>query len=187
MLGRQNQFSDGWSDTQLKSIYLTGFMGAGKTTVGKTLGEKLNLPVYDSDEMIIKQQQRSIEDIFKVNGETYFRNLETDVLRSLPTRDAIITTGGGIILKKENRDFMKENGIVIFLYCSPEMIFERLKDDNSRPLLQGDKMQEIKTRLENRLPLYKEADYTVDTTHITVDEVVENILQLLNEHSFTDS
>jgi len=163
----------------LKSIYLTGFMGAGKTTVGKALGEKLNLPVYDSDEIIIKKERRSIEKIFQENGEAYFRDLETEILRSLPTQNAIITTGGGIVLKKENRDFMKEHGIVIFLYCSPEMIFERLKDDSTRPLLQGNKMKEIETRLKKRLPLYKEAEYMIDTTHLTVGEAVENIIRFL--------
>lgn len=163
----------------MKSIYLTGFMGAGKTTVGKALGEKLNLPVYDSDEIIIKKERRSIEKIFQENGEAYFRDLETEILRSLPTQNAIITTGGGIVLKKENRDFMKEHGIVIFLYCSPEMIFERLKDDSTRPLLQGNKMKEIETRLKKRLPLYKEAEYMIDTTHLTVGEAVENIIRFL--------
>lgn len=165
----------------MKSIYLTGFMGSGKTTVGKALSERLNLPVYDSDEMIIQQQQRSIEKIFQENGEAYFRNLETEMLRSLPTQDSIITTGGGIVLKKENRDFMKENGIVIFLHCSPDMIFERLKNDNTRPLLQGsNKMKEIETRYKQRLPLYKEADHTVDTTDLTVAEVVENITRFID-------
>lgn len=154
-------------------------MGAGKTTVGKALGEKLNLPVYDSDEIIIKKERRSIEKIFQENGEAYFRDLETEILRSLPTQNAIITTGGGIVLKKENRDFMKEHGIVIFLYCSPEMIFERLKDDSTRPLLQGNKMKEIETRLKKRLPLYKEAEYMIDTTHLTVGEAVENIIRFL--------
>lgn len=163
----------------MKAIYLTGFMGAGKTTVGKALGKKLNLPVYDNDEMIIKKEQRSIEEIFRENGEAYFRELETEMLRSLPTQNAIISTGGGIVLKKENRDFMKKHGIVIFLYCSPEMIFERLKDDNTRPLLQGNKMQEIETRLKKRLPLYKEAEHMIDTTHLTVDEVVEHIIRIL--------
>lgn len=163
----------------MKSIYLTGFMGAGKTTVGKRLGEKLNFPVYDSDEMIIKNEQRSIEEIFQECGESYFRDLETNVLRSLPTQNAIITTGGGIVLKKENRDFMKQHGIVIFLYCSPETIFERLKDDDSRPLLKGNKMKEIESRLKKRLPLYKEAEYTVDTTQLTVDEVVQKIIQYI--------
>lgn len=154
-------------------------MGAGKTTVGKALGEKLNLPVYDSDEIIIKKERRSIENIFQENGEAYFRKLETETLHALPTQNAIITTGGGIVLKKENRDFMKEHGIVIFLYCSPEMIFERLKDDSTRPLLQGNKMKEIETRLKKRLPLYKEAEYMIDTTHLTVGEAVENIIRFL--------
>lgn len=164
---------------QVKAIYITGFMGAGKTTVGRALGEKMNLPVFDSDEWIIKKEQRSIEEIFKEKGEPYFRKIETNILQSLPTENAIITTGGGIILKEENRVFMKKNGTVIFLDCRPEVIFERLKEDDSRPLLSGNKMKEIKTRLKERLPLYKEADYTVDTSFLNVNEIVEQIVQFM--------
>ncbi len=166
----------------MKAIYLTGFMGAGKTTIGKALGEKLKLPVYDSDERIAEIEKRTITEIFKMEGENYFREVESNVLRSLPTENAIITTGGGIILKKANRAFMKKNGIVFFLYCTPEVIYERLKDDDSRPLLAGDKMREIKSRLQSRLPLYREADYTIDTTDLTIEETVGKIIEIMNKN-----
>lgn len=168
--------------TEVNAIYITGFMGAGKTTVGKVLSEKTGLPVYDSDEFIVEQEKRSIEEIFKVEGEVYFREAESRALQSLPTKNAIITTGGGIILKKENRKFMKKNGTVLFLYCRPDVVFERLREDDSRPLLAGNKMKEINSRLQARLPLYKEADYTIDTSSLTIDETVQKIITIVTKN-----
>ncbi|MFA8437668.1 shikimate kinase [Pueribacillus sp. YX66] len=166
----------------MNAIYITGFMGAGKTTVGKVLSEKTGLPVYDSDEFIVEQEKRSIEEIFKVEGEVYFREAESRALQSLPTKNAIITTGGGIILKKENRKFMKKNGTVLFLYCRPDVVFERLREDDSRPLLAGNKMKEINSLLQARLPLYKEADYTIDTSSLTIDETVQKIITIVTKN-----
>lgn len=168
--------------TEVNAIYITGFMGAGKTTVGKVLSEKTGLPVYDSDEFIVEQEKRSIEEIFKVEGEVYFREAESRALQSLPTKNAIITTGGGIILKKENRKFMKKNGTVLFLYCRPDVVFERLREDDSRPLLAGNKMKEINSLLQARLPLYKEADYTIDTSSLTIDETVQKIITIVTKN-----
>lgn len=165
----------------MKAIYLTGFMGSGKTTVGKELSERIGVPVVDTDEFIVKEEQRSITEIFETDGEKYFREAETKALRSLPTEDVIVTTGGGIILKKENRDYMKINGIVLFLYCTPEVVYERLKNDTSRPLLSGDKMKEIKLRFAERLPLYNEADYTIDTSTLTITDTVETIIVFLTK------
>ena len=162
----------------MKTIYLTGFMGAGKTTVGKRLAEKTGLDVIDTDEVIMKKTACTIEEIFQTKGENHFRALESEVLFSLPTENVIITTGGGMVLKDENRAFMKKNGIVIFLYCSPENIFERLQDDDSRPLLKGDRKKEIKNRLEARMDKYREADYIIDTNDQTVEETVDTIIEL---------
>lgn len=163
----------------MKAIYFTGFMGAGKTTIGKALSEKLSFPVYDTDDYIIQKENRTIEDIFKTDGEEYFRKIEAQVLRALPKENVIITTGGGMILNEENRAYMKENGTVIFLYCSPEVVFERLKEDTSRPLLAGDKKKEIETRLRKRLPLYQEAHFTIDTCNLTIEETITKIEDLL--------
>lgn len=165
----------------MNAIYITGFMGAGKTTVGITLGEKLGLPVIDTDDVIIKNEQRSIESIFQDIGEDSFRQLETSVLQSLPTENVIITTGGGIILKDVNRNFMKKNGLVIFLHSSPETIYERLQGDSSRPLLAGDKQKEIKTRLKQRMDKYLEADYVIDTDQLSVDDIALKIIAYLDK------
>lgn len=87
----------------LEAIYLTGFMGAGKTTVGQQLAQNMKLPVIDTDQEIVKKLNKSIKEIFEENGEAFFRDQETKILKELPTKDVIITTGGGIVIKDENR------------------------------------------------------------------------------------
>lgn len=159
----------------MDAIYLTGFMGAGKTTVGKALGEKLGISVIDTDAVIVNKENRPIDTIFREEGEDSFRRKETAVLYELPTKDVIVTTGGGIVLKKENRDYMKKHGIVFFLYCSPEKTYARLENDTSRPLLKGDKRKEIASRLVERMDRYLEADYVIDTSDLTIEETVAQI------------
>ncbi|EIJ78844.1 shikimate kinase [Bacillus methanolicus PB1] len=160
----------------MKSIYLIGFMGSGKTTVGKSFGVKWNWPVIDTDEEIVKKVNKSINQIFEENGEDYFRHLETEILKQLPVNRSIITTGGGIVLKDENRRWMKENGIVVFLYAEPEEIFKRIENDDSRPLLKTNKKAAIEELLRSRLPLYIEAaDFTIDTTGKDINEIIKKI------------
>lgn len=171
---------------KLKAIYITGFMGAGKTTVGKEVSKNLDIPVYDSDDVVVAMEQRTIEEIFKSEGENYFRQAESRALRSLPTKNVVITTGGGIILKESNRQYMKENGIVLYLHCSAEVIFDRLKDDKTRPLLSGDKKKEIISRLAERLPLYEQADYTLDTSTMSIDEAVTEVIQILIKNNLIE-
>ncbi|MED3571656.1 shikimate kinase [Cytobacillus praedii] len=165
----------------MKSIYLTGFMGAGKTTIGKALGEYLEMPVFDTDEEIEKKEKRTISEIFEEQGEAYFRACETRILGELSIDDAVITTGGGIICKDENRKLLKNQGIVIFLYASEEEISKRLERDETRPLLRGDKLERIGTLYQERLPIYKQAaDYLIDTTGKGINEVVKEIVGCLN-------
>jgi shikimate kinase len=159
----------------MKSVYLIGFMGAGKTTVGKELGLYLNCPVYDTDEEVVYSSNRTISDIFATEGEEFFRSIESSCLKSLPVEDAIITTGGGIILRNENRNWMKENGIIIFLDAAPNVILQRLSKDESRPLLKGDKEKQVKDRLKARLPLY------LDTANIVIDTNNKSIKDIVNE------
>lgn len=165
----------------MKSIYLTGFMGAGKTTIGKALGKYLEMPVFDTDQEIEKKEKRTINELFERQGEAYFRACETSILGELPKEDAVITTGGGIICKDENRQLLKEQGIVIFLFASEEEIAKRLERDETRPLLRGDKLERIGTLYKERLPIYKNAaDYIIDTTGKEIGEVVREIVICLN-------
>ncbi|UQD52723.1 shikimate kinase [Bacillus methanolicus] len=160
----------------MKAIYLIGFMGSGKTTVGKSMSAKWNWPVFDTDEELEKKVKKSINQIFEENGEEFFRLLESEILKQMPVNRSIITTGGGIVLKEENRRWMKENGVVVFLYAEPEEIFKRIENDDSRPLLKTNKKAAIKELFQARLPLYKEAaDFTIDTTGKDITEIIKEI------------
>ncbi|NSL50357.1 shikimate kinase [Calidifontibacillus erzurumensis] len=163
----------------MKSLFLTGFMGSGKTTIGKQLAEKLSLPVIDTDEFIENQLNKTIREIFETEGEKKFREYEKHFLKLVPTENTIVTTGGGIILAEENRAWMREKGYVIYLHCEPDEIIRRLKDDQTRPLLDGDKENNIRTIFSQRLPLYNEADLKIDTMNKNPDEIVEEIEQLI--------
>lgn len=159
-----------------KPVYLVGFMGSGKTSVGLALGEFLKMPVIDTDELIEQQVGMKIRDIFNRYGEDYFRKLESDVLHGLPTQSIIITTGGGIILQEKNRIFLKNSKRTIFLDCKPEIVFQRLADDLTRPLLQNKSKAEIIKMYDQRLPFYLDCAHTIiDTSNYSIDEVVKII------------
>jgi shikimate kinase len=156
-------------------------MGAGKTTIGQALGARLHKPVLDTDQMIERKSGRSISQLFELYGEPEFRKLESALLKEIAKEGYIITTGGGIILTKENREFMKKNGEVIFLQCDFSSLWERLEGDQTRPLIYHRKKEEAEALYKKRLPLYQEsATITVDTTSKTVEETVNEIIQCLN-------
>lgn len=154
-------------------------MGAGKTTIGKKLAKELDVPVYDTDKEVEKMTGKSISDIFDQEGEAYFRNLETKVLKKLPTEECVITTGGGIILKEENCVWLSEHGNWIYLHCDPDEIAKRLVNDTTRPLLKGDKKKELHALFNARLPLYEKAKIKINTTgksiFSTIDEIKKSI------------
>ncbi|EMT47171.1 shikimate kinase [Anoxybacillus flavithermus] len=168
----------------MRAIYLTGFMGAGKTTVGRRLGEVLGVPVIDTDTYIEQQTGKTIAQIFSGEGEGTFRAYEREILRQLPTEHVIVTTGGGIVIQEENRQFMRAHGIVIYLHCELHELFRRLADDATRPLIMKNKQEQIKKLFEQRLPWYKEAHMTIDTTNRTVDDIVQSIVFMLKTPHF---
>lgn len=157
-------------------------MGAGKTTIGKELGRQLSFSVFDTDEVIESVMHQSISELFEKNGEATFRNLETKVIKKLSWNDVVVTTGGGIIKRKENRDWMKQSGVTIYLHCDPEIIMRRLAYDTTRPLLKEKSADEIIALFEERLPYYLEADYTVNTTMKSTSTVIDEIVNFLNMH-----
>lgn len=165
----------------MKAIYLTGFMGSGKTTIGQLLGKHLNVPVIDTDQEIVRLSGQSIPTIFQKHGEAYFRELETDCLQKLPTENMIVTTGGGIVMKEENRNWMKDHGIFIYLYCDLSILFSRIGQDENRPLANQKTKQELEELFERRKSLYEEAHVHIDTTNLTPMEVVEKIKQCIHE------
>ena len=165
------------------NIVLVGLSGSGKTTIGKLLEKYLpNLKFVDTDEIIVKQENRSINDIFAKDGEEKFREIEKSVVEKVSKEnDLIISTGGGVVLNKENMINLKKNGIVFYLKTSPEVIAERLKNDNTRPLLKVDDVKEkLYKMLEIRGKLYEEADITINTDEKSSEKVSKLIVKEFN-------
>lgn len=168
------------------SIVLIGFMGVGKSEVGKAAAERLGYSFLDTDELIEKSEDKEISRIFKENGEEYFRGLETEVLETLQNYDDfVLSTGGGIVLKEKNIGLLKGMGPLVLLTARPEVIFERIKSVNNRPLLEtGNKEDKIKEILSVRDPIYnKAADLTIDTSDKKIEEIVEEIVSYAQNKS----
>ncbi|MDQ0213853.1 shikimate kinase [Oikeobacillus pervagus] len=164
----------------MQTIFLTGFMGAGKTTIGQYLAEHLQWPVYDTDQLIEQQTGQQIKEIFSLYGEERFRELETETLLKKNNQPCIVTTGGGIILKPINRELMKSTGTVIFLRADFDIIWERLLQDDNRPLVKNKSKEEVEILYNSRLPLYMEsATHIVDTSNKSIDEIVQQIAHRL--------
>ena len=165
-------------------IVLIGYMGCGKTTVGKALAEKLDYDFIDTDALIEEKEGRSISDIFAVEGESAFRDMETELLKELAVSNpsgAVISCGGGIVLRKENHELLKKLGRVIYLKASAETTFERVKGETSRPLLTSQDEAALRAKIEDMLKIrggYYEtaADETFITDGKSVDEITKEIL-----------
>jgi len=154
-------------------------MGAGKSSVGRCLQRRTGLACLDIDERVAAEFGMLIPQIFEEHGEEKFRNAETEVLRKLsPDRPAIIVTGGGIVLRKENVDLLKQLGTVVWLGADEATLFERASRRNDRPLLQRENPRAVFSKLfRERESLYAAAaDLRVDTSTKTHDEVAETIL-----------
>jgi shikimate kinase len=167
-----------------KSIVLIGMMGAGKSSVGRSLQRRSGLARLDTDEMLAAESGMSIAQIFEKHGEEKFRDAETDVLRKLaPDRPAIIVTGGGIVLRAENVDLLKRVGTIVWLAADETILFERAARRDHRPLLQNENPRATFSKLfREREPLYAAAaDIRIDTSRLTHDEVAETILAKIGE------
>jgi shikimate kinase len=165
---------------------LIGMMGAGKSSVGRCLQHRTGLARLDTDEIITNQFGVSIREIFETHGEQKFRDAETETLRNLmPDRPTIIVTGGGIVLRPQNVDLLKRVGTIVWLNADELTLFERTSRRNDRPLLQNENPRmAFSELLRKRLPLYQSAaDFEIDTSKITHDEVANAILNKLEEFS----
>lgn len=167
------------------SLSFIGFMGSGKTSVGRELSLFLKIPFLDLDEYIEKKLKTSIYNIFEEKGEEYFRKLETDTLREvfLLFPQLILSTGGGIVLKEENRRLMKENSKIIYLKGSFEILMRRLEIEEEykkRPLLKKGK-EELLKLWTARLSLYEScADIVIDIDNKSIDEITHEVIRRLN-------
>ena len=176
------------------NVVLIGFRGAGKTTIGKAIAERLKREFLDCDEWIEKQTHLSIREIFAQHGESHFRTLESQAIGELSALDGkVIATGGGAALKYQNMQVFKRNGgRIFFLEVGPETSFARISSDETtrarRPALtEKDPFTEVKEQIELRRPYYlKGADVTVTTDGRTIDEVVGEILTHLKDEGPDD-
>lgn len=163
----------------MDNIILIGFMGAGKTSVGKEYALKYQKSFLDTDQLLEQKAGMKIPQIFEQHGEAHFRMLETEVLRDLllSCRASVLSVGGGLPVKEENRRLLKQLGTVIYLQTDADTVLERLKGFKNRPLLKGnDRREKILQLMEARSGIYSEAaDYEIQTVGRTVVQVAEEI------------
>jgi shikimate kinase len=172
-----------------RNVVLIGFMGTGKTSVGTALAESLGYAFVDTDTLIEKKAGKRVSRIFEEDGENTFRTLEAEVIQTLPERKrAVVSAGGGAPLRAENMTALKRTGVVICLDAAPEEIYQRVKNESHRPLLKGhtDLRDRIRTLLDTRRSAYAQADHIIDTTPLTVDEVVDRCIELLSRDTRCD-
>ncbi len=181
--------SDEDSPSVARTIVLVGLMGAGKTTVGRRLARRLGLEFADSDFEIEKAAQMTVGDIFSSYGEDYFRDGERRVISRLmdgPPR--VLATGGGAFINEETRSLMKEKSITIWLDASLDVLLERTSRRDTRPLLKdGDPKSILKQLLEERGPIYAQADIKIQSSDGPHDMVVNSIIQTLEDKGLTSA
>lgn len=171
------------------NLVLIGFMASGKSSIGKRVARRLGYRFVDTDDVIESEMGCSVSDIFAIQGEAYFRSLETRLIQNLrQLQNHVLATGGGIVTTPGNMDLLKQIGIVIFLNAEPKDILTRLERDTRRPMVQGENLEErVFGLLEQRMPLYSEADLIVKATRGSVNqtagEVVRHIVAYQNEHT----
>lgn len=162
------------------NVILVGFMGTGKTTVGRALAARLGWRFIDTDSFIEEQEGMSVAEIFAQKGEAYFRQTETRALMQILKRSGqVVATGGGAVLAEENRAMMLQGGLVAALQASPATIIGRVREDKSRPLLAGDVEERVHRLLEARRTAYDFAPVQLATDGISVDQLVERLAERL--------
>ncbi|MER1984854.1 MAG: shikimate kinase [Solibacillus sp.] len=160
----------------MRKIYLVGFMGCGKSAIGRRLSYYLKMPYYDMDHEIVRQQGMSIPEIFEKFGEAHFRQIETEFLQNFRNEACIIATGGGVAMKEENRRIMRRTGLVFFLDARFDDIYMRIRHDKNRPIVQNSTEAELEGLYQQRRKFYREAGHIqVLTANRTLRQIVEYI------------
>lgn len=162
-------------------IILTGFMGTGKSTIGKRIAARLGRKFIDTDVLVEQKSGKTIATLFMERGEPYFRTLEQEAIAQVCTEErSVVATGGGALVNEENVRKLKASGTVICLTATPEIILSRVQGNKDRPLLQSDNpLEKIRTLLAARADVYAKADLTIDTSNLNVEAVVEKICSRL--------
>jgi len=163
------------------SPILIGLMGCGKSSIGRRLAKRLQIPLIDLDDYIVAKAGRTIPEIFAEQGEEVFRDMEYEALREVLGKSAVIATGGGAIMREENRRLLKANPPVIWLKASPEFLADRIDGDHNRPLIaRGETLKKLQELAELRYPLYEAcADYTVPRGEMKKRKALKSILRFL--------
>lgn len=163
-------------ETSNKRIFLVGFMGSGKSTIGPLLAAKLGWDFVDLDQEIEREQGRSIREIFEEQGELAFRGIETNHLRSLQDRRAcVVALGGGAYIQESNRSILSELGVSVFLDCRLDVIQARCPADGTRPLFQTPEL--VRNLYRSRDPVYRTSDFSIDVSDIDPAQAADLIIQ----------
>jgi shikimate kinase len=167
------------SHRHIRNLALIGFMGAGKSAVGRSVAEQLGFEFVDTDELIERRVGKSISQIFAQEGEAHFRELEHSIVDQLqPTSRLVISTGGGLPTRQENIDSLKTHALIVCLWASAEKIWERVRHQGHRPLLQTpDPFAKIQELLAARAPFYRQADVLLNTDNRSVRQAAMQVVQ----------
>lgn len=166
-----------------KTVAMVGMMGAGKTAIGSALAERLNVPFRDSDAEIVLAANASIAEIFERDGEAFFRERESEVIQRLMTATpAILSTGGGAFLRKENRLTISDKGASVWLRAELELLWQRVKHKTTRPLLRTDDPRRTLSEIKDqRDPIYSLADITVDADFdLSIENMTDRVIEALS-------
>lgn len=162
------------------NVVLTGFMGVGKTTVGKMLAKKLGYQFVDTDDLIVRTYQMPIVEIFNKYGEGHFRETEKAVVRKTAEKYCqVIATGGGVVKDKENMSLLREKGVVVYLSASVDKILKNVGENTSRPLLNDKTPEQIAQMMAGREKFYQDCDIKIHTDHLTALQITNKILRCL--------
>ncbi len=166
----------------LPNIVITGFMGTGKTTVGKEAALKLKREFYDLDQIIEERMKLSIPKIFEKYGEVFFRNWESKLVAEFALKsDSVIATGGGTLIFKNNYSILSKNGIIFCLTAQKEILIKRLENSFGRPLLSGQIFSDrIESLLKEREGVYQKFSHQIDTSYLSSPEVASRIIEIYN-------
>ena len=160
-------------------------MASGKSAVGKELAKRLRMDFVDTDKLIEEREKIKISQIFQEKGEPYFRDAEREVIKEVAEcENSVIATGGGVVLKEENMQALRDGGTIVCLSVTPELVLKRTLEDEKRPLLKGEKEEKeknVRELLAYRTPYYRKADFVIDTNNLTVEQITEKIIRYLNE------
>ena len=162
------------------TIFLCGFMGCGKTTVGEILAKKLGLPLIDTDAYIVEQEGKSIPDIFAQDGEPYFRKKEAEAIRTLCTQNAVFSCGGGAMLNPDSADYARKNGAVVLLDESFDTCYGRIQGDTNRPIVQRSTREELHQLFDKRSGTYRAHASHVIPGGVSPEEMAERIMAAVN-------